>query len=162
MSKCASRQGSKDETEQLKTCNLITKQCVVNIINLTTTAIRPTKNGKIYSGVQIKKLNIQKDCCLKSFDGKIQGKMTGYISSKVSYGSGGHQDNCFEEMDTLAQWWCKYKYNSNEYLIIIIDTDLQGKFNRLKEKYIEMKNIMVFNHYEFQNYIIDTYSCESI
>jgi len=43
-------------------------------------------------------------------------------------------------------------------LVILIDTDLHKKFDRMKEKYSKVANIMVYNHYDFQNYIITTYS----
>jgi hypothetical protein len=161
LSKNASRQGSKDETTQLKTCNLTTTKCGVNIKQLKTTEFRPTKQGIIYSGKEIKRMNIQINDCLKSFDAKIDGKFTGYISAKVSYGSGGHQDNVFEELYTLADWWSKYKSNTEDYLLILIDTDLDKKFNIIKDKYDTIDNIMIFNHYDFQNYIIDKYYDES-
>jgi hypothetical protein len=161
LSKNASRQGSKDETTQLNTCNLTTTKCGVNIKQLKTTEFRPTKKGIIYSGKEIKRMNIQINDCLKSFDAKIDGKFTGYISAKVSYGSGGHQDNVFEELYTLADWWSKYKSNTEDYLLILIDTDLDKKFNIIKDKYDTIDNIMIFNHYDFQNYIIDKYYDES-
>ena len=82
--------------------------------------------------------------------------MNGFISAKVAYGGGGHQDNVFEEMDTLAEWWKKYKYETGEILIVLIDTDLITKCTRIKEKYNNVNNIMVFNHI-FQQYMINTY-----
>jgi hypothetical protein len=109
LSKNASRQGTSDEKQQLQLCNEITSPLGVIIENLGASKIRPTKDGMIITNEEMKKKNIQKDCCLKSFDGKITGKFNGYISAKVSYGSGGHQDNVFEEMDVLAEWWSKYK-----------------------------------------------------
>ena len=129
-------------------------QCGVNITNLTATEFRPTKEGKIYSGTEIKKMNIQRDCCLKSFDASIDGKITGYLSSKVSYGSGGHQDNIFEEMEILAEWWLKNKKNTEDFLVILIYTDLNEKFTRIQKKYNKVHNIMVYNHYDFQNYLL--------
>ena len=60
------------------------------------------KDGKIISERTYKMRDINKDCCLKSFDGSIDGKLSGYITAKISYGSGGHQDNVFEEMYTYA------------------------------------------------------------
>ena len=42
-------------------------------------------------------------------------------------------------------------------LVSLIDTDLMTKFTRLKEKYESEKNVMVFNHVQFQQYMIDTY-----
>lgn len=157
ISKNASRQGSKDETEQLKICNITAEKCGLNIKNLTSTAIRPTKDGVIITNDEMKKQRIKKDNCLKSFDGQITGKINGYISAKVAYGSGGHQDNVFEEMDTMAEWWTKYKSETEEILIILIDTDLINKFTRIKEKYKSINNVMVFNHIEFQEYMINSF-----
>jgi hypothetical protein len=157
ISKNASRQGSKDETEQLRTCNIISKKCGVSIKNLKTKDFRPTKEGIIVSNKEMIKKQIPKDCCLKSFDAKISGKINGFISAKVAYGSGGHQDNVFEEMDTLAGWWEKYKTKTKEFLIILIDTDLIKKFTIIKEKYKKVNNIKVFNHIEFQQYMINSF-----
>ena len=83
--------------------------------------------------------------------------MNGYIAAKVAYGAGGHQDNVFEEMDTIADWWKKYKSDTLEILVILIETDLKEKFDRLNTKYINLDNIFVFNHIEFQQYMIDKY-----
>jgi hypothetical protein len=96
------------------------------------------------------------DCCLKSFDAKITGKINGFISAKVVYGSGGHQDNAFEEMDTLSHWWTRYKSDSVDFLIILIGTDLTTKFAILK-KYDDTKNVKIFDHVEFQRYMISEY-----
>lgn len=155
--KNASRQGSKDEIEQLKICNITSQKCGISIKNLTATDFRPTKDGSIVSNDEMKIKQIQKDCCLKSFDAKISGKISGFIAAKVAYGIGGHQDNVFEEMDTIAEWWKKYKSESEEILIILIDTDLITKFTTLKEKYSNVNNVKVFNHIEFQHYMISTY-----
>jgi hypothetical protein len=157
ISKNASRQGGKDETEQLRTCNLTAEKCGVSIEILTATALRPTKDGSIVSHDEMKIKQIQKDCCLKSFDAKISGKINGFISAKVAYGSGGHQDNVFEELDTLAEWWKKYKSGSEELLVILIDTDLIKKIITIKEKYSSVNNVKVFNHIEFQEYMISKY-----
>tara|TARA_Y100000992_G_scaffold150930_1_gene100660 strand:+ start:904 stop:1821 length:918 start_codon:yes stop_codon:yes gene_type:complete len=158
LSKCASRQGSKDEYVQLEVCGTTSEKCGVNIKNLSATALRPTKDGKIITQQDMKTQKIKKDCCLKSFDGSIQGKMTGYISAKVAFGSGGHQDNVFEEIDTVAEWWKTYKSaETQEFLVLLIDTNLEEKFARIKEKYDQVENILVFNHREFQEYIIERY-----
>lgn len=156
-SKNSSRQGSKDEIEQIKTCNIISSKCGVYLHQLTTTELRPTKDGSIISNNEMKLKNIQKESCLKSFDAKISGRINGYISAKVAYGSGGHQDNVFTEIDTIAEWWKKYKYKSEELLILLIDTDLTRKIKMLKEKYKNVTNLKIFNHIEFQYYIINTY-----
>ena len=60
-------------------------------------------------------------------------------------------------MDTIAEWWKNYKSETGEILIVLIDTDLITKITRIKEKYRNVKNIMVFNHIEFQQYMISTY-----
>jgi len=162
--KCASRQGSKDEYVQLEVCGTTSEKCGVNIKNLSATALRPTKDGKIITQQEMKAQKIKKDCCLKSFDGLIQGKMAGYISAKVAFGSGGHQDNVFEEIDTVAEWWDTNKSTATqEFLVLLIDTNLEEKFARIKEKYDQVENILVFNHHEFQEYIIERYySSESV
>jgi len=160
ISKKASRQGIKDETEQLRICNITSQQYNINIINLSQSEYRPTKDGQILSKKEIHLQNISMDNCLKSFDGLITGKINGFISAKIAYGSGGHQDNVFEEMDIIAEWWKKY-INSPDYIcVLLIDTDLIAKFTRLKEKYADINNILVKNHIEFQQYIIDNYNIE--
>lgn len=157
LAKKASRQGSKDENEQLDICNSISQQCGISITNLSSTALRPTKDGEIVTKKEMEDKSIPKDCCLKSFDGEITGNINGYIAAKVAFGSGGHQDNVFEEMDTMADWWKTYKNESPDVLVILIDTDLTSKFDRLKEKYVHSPNIMVYNHVDFQKYLIDTF-----
>ena len=157
ISKKASRQGSKDETEQIRICNITSQKCKISIENLTATELRPTKDGYIVSKDEMKTKQIPKDRCLKSFDAKLSGKLSGFIAAKVAYGSGGHQDNVFEEMDTLAEWWRRRKSDSEEFLIILIDTDLITKITTIKEKYSNVNNVKVFNHIEFQEYMINNY-----
>jgi len=160
VAKSASRQGGKDEKEQLETCNETSKKLGINIKQLTSKAIRAKKTGTIITQNQMKQLNIKKCECLKSFDAKITGKMKGYISAKITYGEGGHQDNVFEELDAMANWWKTFKNESEEYLILLIDTDLTSRVQNLNEKYEDCHNIKVFNHYKFQDYIIRNYSIE--
>lgn len=157
ISKMSSRQGTKDEMVQIQTCNLTAKKYGINIINLSAKAYRPTNDGRIISFDEQKKNKIPIDNCLKSFDGKIDGNLSGFISSKISFGEGGHQDNVFREQDNYAEWWSKYKNDTNELLVLLIDTDLQEQFDRLKDKYINLNNVFVFNHIEFQQYMIDKY-----
>ena len=110
ISKCASRQGSKDEKLQIHVCNTIATQCGINIENLIATAYRPTKGGRIISDAEMKKEGIKKDECLKSFDAKITGKMNGWLIAKITYDEGGHQDNVFEELDVYCAWVSKYNH----------------------------------------------------
>jgi hypothetical protein len=162
LSKCSSRQGTKDENEQLNTCNKTAQLCGINITLLTTTELRPVKNGTIVSRKEMISKKIEKNNCLKSFDAKISGKMNGFIAAKVAFGSGGHQDNVFEEMDVLAHWWSLYKNDSDEFLVVLIDTDLTEKFQVLRKKYETVKNIKVFDHCDLQTYVIDHYYKEPV
>lgn len=161
LSKSASRQGSKDEKEQI---NIINTFCSNNKINITITdlnndALRPVKNeNRIITGIERKQKKINKDTCLKSFDGSIAGSLNGYLTAKVCFGKGGHQDNVFEEEDTIANWWKNNKNNEEKnYIVILIDTDQESQFNNLKNKYNDVNNILIFNHVQFQQYIIKNY-----
>lgn len=158
----ASRQGTKDEALQLEISNTTSSQFGINIENLSATAYRPTKDGLIVSSNEMKKRKIPKDMCLKSFDAKISGKTEGWIFAKVVFGSGGHQDSVFQEADSMCEWVSKYKQDGTELYVIMIDTDLTSKFDIIKNKYISTKNLMVTNHYDFQNHIIDKYYQPSI
>lgn len=110
----------------------------------------------------MKNKDIKKDMCLKSFDGIIEGKIKGWIFAKVVFGSGGHQDNVFEEANNLCEWICKYKKNNNELFVLLIDTNLIDKFNLLKNKFNTIKNIIIVNTNEFQKYIIENYYNDNI
>ena len=55
ISKMASRQGTKDESFILKKCNETTSKVGIYIENLSTTAFRPTKKGRILTNNQYKK-----------------------------------------------------------------------------------------------------------
>lgn len=158
ISKLATRQGNKDEQMQLNICNSVSKQYDIHITQLTNKKYRPTKDGKIITANEIKTKQIGLDQCLKSFDAQITGKINGWVFSKVSYGSGGHQDNVFEEADCLCEWVKTYQTESNDKFIILIDTNLNNKFNILKEKFKDVHNIVIVNHYEFQQYILTNYS----
>jgi hypothetical protein len=162
ISKNASRQGTNDETLQLEMCNMTTSKLGVFVNNLTSTAFRPTKDGKIISKGEMEDNKISKDMCLKSFDAKITGKLNGWIFAKVVMGSGGHQDNVFEEADILCNWVLNYGKNYDELFVVMIDTDNNIKLNIIKNKYINVKNLIIVDHYDFQNFIINKYYDESI
>ena len=157
ISKTASRQGSNDEQLQLEVCNNISQHYDIIVENLHNDGPRPTLNGEILTRNEITLRNIPKNCTLKSFDARINGVINGFLSAKVVIGNGGHQDNVFREMDELANWWQTHRNNSPEILVLLIDTNLTGKFDEIKEKYSDVENIKVFNHITFQNYIIENY-----
>jgi hypothetical protein len=158
VAKKSTRQGSKDEETQLKVCGETSKKLGITITNLSSTAYRPTKSGEIITKEDMKAKRIGKDECLKSFDAKISGRVNGWVFAKVVYGSGGHQDNVFEEADTLCEWVCKYKSDTGELFVVLIDTDLDRKLTVLKEKYSSHENILIADHYNFQEYLIAKYS----
>ena len=157
LAKSSSRQGTFDELEQINITKKIGSHCGININKLSQSAIRPVKDGRIITSKEQKELCIKKDMCLKSFDAQISGNLNGFISAKVSFSGGGHQDNVFEEMDSLADWWKHYKKNSEDILVLLIDTDLEAKFDSIKVKYADIKNIHVFNHIHFQEYMLEHY-----
>lgn len=150
IAKSAIRQGCFEEKMQLDICAQIASQRGVHIKNLSATAFRPTKDGRIINNTEAKK--IPKNDCLKSFDAKITGKITGWIFAKVVFGNGGAQDNVFEEAYTFCEWVQKYG-NSDDIYVVLIDTDLEQRFKILKNKFHE-KNLLVVNHRELQEYFI--------
>ena len=123
----ASRQGIKDEIIQLDTLNITSSKLGINIIKLSSNLYRQTKYGEILNNIEIKKRNINLRDCLKSFDAKISGKISGWIFAKIVIGSGGHQDNVFEEAYNLCKWIIKFGDKKDIY-IILIDTDLKSKY----------------------------------
>ena len=152
----ASRQGAKDEDIILQTCNNISKLIGINIANLPNTDARPTKDGKILSKEEYKKSGCKKNDCLKSFDGRISGKISGWIFAKITITNGGHQDNVFEEAHVMGDWIDKYG-KPEELYVLLIDTDLTLQFNELKQKF-HKNNVLVVNHVEFQQYLINVYN----
>lgn len=154
LAKKASRQGTKDEKIQIETCNNLAQEYEINIRILGKSDFRPKKDGKIISNAKMTKDKIRKDQCLKSFDAKITGTITGWLSAKITFGSGGHQDNVFEEQDTLCMWWENYMKDKKERLVILIDTDREKEFTTLKNKYKECKNILITDHVGLQEFIM--------
>lgn len=160
ISKKSSRQGSKDEITQISICHQISSRLGIHLENIDQKGFRMTKNGEILSKEQIKNRNIGLDQCLKSFDGKIKGKIEGWIFAKIVYGSGGHQDNVFEEADHLCECVSTFHPNSQEIFVVLIDTDLLTKVDILKTKYQHISNIFIGNHFEFQKYLINHHDSE--
>jgi hypothetical protein len=148
----ASRQGAKDEDIILQTCNETSRHFGIEITNLPNTEARPTKDGRILSKKEYEKSGFKKNDCLKSFDGRISGKINGWIFAKITITNGGHQDNVFEEAHCMGEWILKYG-KPEELYVLLIDTDLTLQFNELREKY-HKNNMLVVNHVEFQEYLI--------
>ena len=153
ISKMASRQGTKDEAFILKKCNETTSKVGIYVENLSTTAFRPTKKGRILTNNQYKQSGVKKNDCLKSFDAKISGLVKGWVFAKVAFGEGGHQDNVFSEAHDFVEWADKYGKDDQLYTVLV-DTDLNHKFKELKQKPTK-PNTIVCNHFEFQRFIID-------
>ena len=155
ISKMASRQGTKDESFILKKCNETTSKVGIYIENLSTTAFRPTKDGRILPNNQYKQSGLKKNDCLKSFDAKISGLVKGWVFAKVAFGEGGHQDNVFSEAHEFVEWADKYG-TSDELYIVLVDTDLNHKFKELKQKPTKPNTIVCFLiTLNFNEFIID-------
>jgi hypothetical protein len=150
----ASRQGTKDEDLQIQTCNITSSKFGINLENIPVHAFRPTKTGRIITGSEFKNGDIPKNDCLKSFDGRISGKKTGWIFAKLVLGSGGGQDSVFEEAHVFCEWVVKYG-KSDELYIVLCDTDLIGKLEVLQKKFADHTNIIIGGHILVQQYIID-------
>ena len=152
----SARQGSKDETTVLNACNHITSKYGVIIEQLPNDSIRAHKySKKLITKEEYNKGegNYKKNDCLKSFDAKISGKKDGYIFAKVVLGSGGHQDNVFEEAHNFGDWANQYGEKEKLY-IILIDTDQEKQYNELKTKFKDVLIVHVVNHIELQNLLI--------
>jgi len=150
ISKNSSRQCNIDELIQINTIKDFSLNYNIIIEKLNIIDYIPMEDGSIVSK-QFKK-NI-KDKTLKSFDAKISGVINGFMFAKIVYGSGGHQDNVFEEANNLCEWIVKFHKNNELLFVLLIDTDLLTKFNKLKDYYKDIKNIIITNHYDFQKYI---------
>ena len=151
----ASRQGAMDEGIILEKCNITANKLDIVISNLSNSDFRPTKDGKIVSKKEIIEQKIKITECFKSFDAKISGKVNGWIFAKITYSNGGHQDSVFEEAYQFCEWVNKYG-NCDELYVVLIDTDLEFKFEELKNKY-HKNNILIVDHVQFQQYLIDKY-----
>ena len=153
ISKMASRQGTKDEAFILQKCNETTSKVGVYIENLSTTAFRPTKDGRILTNKEYKQSGLKKNDCLKSFDAKLSGQVKGWVFAKVAFGEGGHQDSVFSEVHQFVEWADNYGASDQLY-IVLVDTDLNHKFAELKQKPTK-RNTLVCDHVEFQRFIIN-------
>ncbi len=148
ISKKASRQGILDEKKQLLVYKNELESLSIKVERLTI-HYRPMKNtSQILSDKQRIETKIPLTDCLKSFDGKLSGKLTAWIFCKVVMGSGGHQDNVFEEARLLARW--VYKKTPSDLIIIIIDTNDKNykKIREIKEKYNSEK-LLITNSINF-------------
>ena len=143
IAKKASRQGSKDENTQLDICNITASKFGVKIEDLPNFALRPTKDGRIITKKEFDSMD--KNSCLKSFDGKISGALNGWIFAKVVFGNGGHQDNVFEEAHNFGEW--VFAFGDPEHIyVLLIDTNMTTPLQELKTKFLEQKNLLVVNH----------------
>jgi len=152
----ASRQGSLDEALQLETCNKVSSEVGIHIKNLGNHDFRALQtSSEIFSGTEFKKSKIKKENFLKSFDGKITGKINGWIYAKVRIGSGGHQDNVSKESHGFLEWAHKHG-NPDDYHIALIDTDKEKWINGLKDDFHRDK-VLVVSHIEFQEWILEKF-----
>jgi PIN domain nuclease of toxin-antitoxin system len=154
ISKNSSRQSNIDEIIQINTINELSINYNIYIEKLNIIDYIPMEDGLIISKKYKKYI---KNKCLKSFDAKISGLINGFMFAKIVYGCGGHQDNVFDEANNLCEWIVKFHKNTDIIFVLIIDTDLLVKFDKLKFNFKDIKNIIISNHIDFQNYIISNY-----
>jgi hypothetical protein len=71
------------------------------------------------------------------------------------FNSVGHQYNVFKELYSLIYWIKNiHNYKNNNKFIILIETNLFEKLNKLKKETQNYENIIfIFNHVEFQLFI---------
>lgn len=140
ISKQSSRQGSLDEKFQINNLNEEFKN--LNIcISRNIKHLRPhCSSNRILSNSDLKKQNIKKSECLKSFDAIIHRnkELLGWCFMKCCYGSGGHQDNVFIEINNFLQWVKTYG-NSEMLYLIVVDTDLKKQLDNSKELRNDLK-----------------------
>ena len=141
----AQRQGSKDEAFIIQGISDSVAPLGITITNLDARAFRPTKNGKI---VQNQKSQADD---LKSFDGRIEGKVNGWIFAKVVVGSGGHQDNVKNEAVEFGDWAVKYGDPSLDHVMLIDGDEVASDLvDMLEARYIDYPNIYAVNHIDLQ------------
>lgn len=148
----SSRQGSKDEHHVLNEINKVTSPNGINVTPLNNQDLRPLIDSpKLLTKEEYQLLQengLGKYECLKSIDGEISGKVNGYIFAKIVFGEGGHQDNVFHEAASFGNWAQQYG-ESDKIYVILIDTDLDKKYNELKQRF-DNGNVWVVDHVEFQ------------
>jgi len=158
----STRQCIKDEDLQIKTCNITSSKYGIILKNLGSNDYRALKNGNIINKKEYINNMILKNDCLKSFDAKINGIINGWIFAKVVLGNGGHQDNVFEEIYVFCEWVINIyninNINNEDIFIVLLDTNLTEKYNKLKNKYQYIKNLIIGNHITIQNYFINNYN----
>ena len=170
-SKKAIRQGNILEKKQIavmnETAEKISKNITQNleIEQLGTTEKRMVKDsGEILDNNKFKERKKEdknyKEKCFKSFDAefKIDNRIEAYMSLKICYGDGGHQDNVVHELTDIAERWSRYHSDTKLFIIIDTDKDNAQKVNAEKDKIKKFEHVKVFDHITFQQYIIDTYS----
>tara|TARA_R110002074_G_scaffold191171_1_gene357230 strand:- start:1104 stop:1679 length:576 start_codon:yes stop_codon:yes gene_type:complete len=145
IAKEASRQGSLDEVAQLEACKPVATSVGVNLTGLNNRSARPLKAGGIEYNVR------KRPDHLKSFDARIDGRIKGYITQKITEGKGGHQDNVIEEIEMFCNWASKFGEDGEVY-IALVDMDV-GHYNMVR-RYDNGTNVRVFSHIEFQEWLL--------
>jgi hypothetical protein len=123
--KNATRQGIKDEALVLDYINSHSLHEVTNL----------SVNAKRYDRID------------KSVDGVFSGKYKGDIFAKVIVGRGGHQDNVWLELKSIAQ--IARNLDNKRIYCLLVDTDDIPNFNKLKT--LETNNVWVCDTQELIN-----------
>ena len=142
----ANRQGGKDEHFILDGIN--ERYNNITIKNLTATAARPMRDGRILNKKEINQHRLTKENGLKTFDFKLLGNVQGWGTAKVKNGGGGHQDNVTREMLEFIEWANKFGKDDNAYVALL---DGDGHNFDLLNKTKQRDNIWIVDHVSFQD-----------
>ena len=116
------RQGVKDEAAVF---NYINKNSNHTITNLGV-------NDKRYDGI------------VKSVDGLISGKYVGDIFAKIVVGRGGHQDNVWTELNSIAE--TVKHFPKDRVYCLLVDTDDMDRFSKLRQH--QTNNVWIVDTHE--------------
>lgn len=143
IAKNATRQGVKDENLQLEYIN-----------NLQEYNIEIQKDGKnkLVENGNIRNSNKKQIDELKSIDFMIKHNNIdiGYITAKVTIGSGGHQDNVLEEIKQFCKWSKKYNDNQKLFVVLYDNVNTKSLINDVEKKY-KNTNLILTNTNNFKN-----------
>lgn len=120
--KSAQRQGIKDEAMVFEYINKNSNHTVTNL----------GVNDKRYDGID------------KSVDGSITGKYCGDIFGKIIVGKGGHQDNVWIELNSIAE--TVKAFPKDRIYCLLVDTDDMNNFLKLKQH--QTDNVWIVDTHE--------------
>lgn len=155
----ASHQWIEDRDMQLNACNATAIDCGITLEKLKRNAYCPTKYHGIASVAKRDRNDIPPADCLKAFDARISGKVSGWVFANVAFHSSKHRDKVFNEAEALCNW--VKDIGSTLYMhdmfVVLIDTYDTKTLHRLKRTYRNVPELIIGNHRDIQRYFIEYY-----